>query len=155
MEEEAKKAEEMRQEEANRALRARQEEAEELKRQEAERSRQREMTVGWSTKPVTAPESETKQEPSVKAPVEVAAKPEVKKAATWKKVTPQRVQRMDLSAVSEIKRGANGAVEVKFVDRVKALGVLYEMLGSGGEDETEEFLQALEQAGEERDDWRA
>ena len=38
---------------------------------------------------------------------------------------------------------------------VKALGVLYEMLGSGGEDETEEFLQALEQAGEERDDWRA
>ena len=71
------------------------------------------------------------------------------------KVTPQRVQRMDLSAVSEIKRGANGAVEVKFVDRVKALGVLYEMLGSGGEDETEEFLQALEQAGEEKDDWRA
>ena len=71
------------------------------------------------------------------------------------KVTPQRVQRMDLSAVSEIKRGANGAGEVKFVDRVKALGVLYEMLGSGGEDETEEFLQALEQAGEERDDWRA
>ena len=50
------------------------------------------MTVGWNTKPVTAPESETKQEPSVKAPVEVAAKPEVKKAATWKKVTPQRVR---------------------------------------------------------------
>ena len=86
------KMEEMRVEEANRAFRARQEEAEELKRQEAERSRQREMAGGWNTKPVTAPESETKQEPSVKAPVEVAAKPEVKKAATWKKVTPQRVR---------------------------------------------------------------
>ena len=86
------KMEEMRVEEANRAFRARQEEVEELKRQEAERSRQREMTVGWNTKPVTAPESETKQEPSVKEPVEVAAKPEVKKAATWKKVTPQRVR---------------------------------------------------------------
>ena len=75
--------------------------------------------------------------------------------AYLEKATPQRVQRMDLSAVAEFKRGANGAVEVKFVDRVKALSVLYEMLGSGGEDETEEFLQALEQAGEEKDDWRA
>ena len=75
--------------------------------------------------------------------------------AYLEKATPQRVQRMDLSAVAEFKRSANGAVEVKFVDRVKALGVLYEMLGSGGEDETEEFLRALEQAGEERDDWRA
>ena len=59
--------------------------------------------------------------------------------AYLEKATPQRVQRMDLSAVAEFKRSANGAVEVKFVDRVKALGVLYEMLGSGGEDETEEY----------------
>ena len=69
--------------------------------------------------------------------------------------TAQLIRKMDLSAVAEFKRGANGAVEVKFVDRVKALSVLYEMLGSGGEDETEEFLRALEQAGEEKDDWRA
>ena len=75
--------------------------------------------------------------------------------AYLEKATPQRVQRMDLSAVAEFKRGANGAGEGKFVDRVKALSLLYEMLGSGGEDETEEFLQALEQAGEEKDDWRA
>ena len=38
--------------------------------------------------------------------------------AYLEKATPQRVQRMDLSAVAEFKRSANGAVEVKFVDRV-------------------------------------
>lgn len=63
--------------------------------------------------------------------------------------TPQRIRRMDLSAVAEFKRGSNGTVEVKLVDRVKALGALYEMLGSGGESETEEFFRALEEAGEE------
>lgn len=92
MEEEARKADEMRLEEANRVFRARLEEAEELKRQEAECNRQRETTVGWSTKPFTEPESEAKQEPSTKTPAEVAAKPVVKKAAMWKKVTPQRVR---------------------------------------------------------------
>lgn len=64
--------------------------------------------------------------------------------------TPQRIRRMDLSAVAEFKRNSNGTVEVKFIDRVKALGALYEMLGSsGGEDETEAFFRALEEAGEE------
>ena len=61
---------------------------------------------------------------------------------------------LDLSTVAEFKRGANGAVEIKFVDRVKALGALYEMLGGGDENEAAEFLQALEQAGEEREPWR-
>ena len=51
--------------------------------------------------------------------------------------TAQLIRKMDLSAVAEFKRNGNGTVEVKFVDRVKA-----------------EFLQALEQAGEEKDDWR-
>ena len=45
-------------------------------------------------------------------------------------------------------------MEIKFVDRVKALGTLYEMLGGGDENEAAEFLQALEQAGEEREPWR-
>ena len=45
--------------------------------------------------------------------------------------------------------------DVKFVDRVKALSALYDMLGGGDADEAAEFLQALEQAGEEKDDWRA
>ena len=69
--------------------------------------------------------------------------------------TAERIRKMDLSTVAEFKRGANGAVEIKFVDRVKALGTLYEMLGGGDENEAAEFLQALEQAGEEKDDWRA
>ena len=59
--------------------------------------------------------------------------------------TAERIRKMDLSTVAEFKRGANGAVEIKFVDRVKALGALYEMLGGGDENEAAEFLQALEQ----------
>ena len=67
--------------------------------------------------------------------------------------TAQLIRKMDLSAVAEFKRNGNGTVEVKFVDRVKALSALYDMLGDA--DEAAEFLQALEQAGEEKDDWRA
>ena len=68
--------------------------------------------------------------------------------------TAELIRKMDLSAVAEFKRNANGTVEVKFVDRVKALSALYEMLGGGDANEAAEFLEALEQAGEERDDWR-
>ena len=67
--------------------------------------------------------------------------------------TAQLIRKMDLLA--EFKRNGNGTVEVKFVDRVKALSALYDMLGGGDADEAAEFLQALEQAGEEKDDWRA
>ena len=45
--------------------------------------------------------------------------------------TAELIRKMDLSAVAEFKRNANGTVEVKFVDRVKALSALYEMLGGG------------------------
>ena len=69
--------------------------------------------------------------------------------------TAQLIRKMDLSAVAEFKRNGNGTVEVKFVDRVKALSALYDMLGGGDADEAAEFLEALEQAGEEKDDWRA
>ena len=62
--------------------------------------------------------------------------------------TAELIRKMDLSAVAEFKRNANGTVEVKFVDRVKALSALYEMLGAGDANEAAEFLQALEQAGE-------
>jgi len=57
------------------------------------------------------------------------------------------IRKMDLSTVAEFKRNANGTVEVKFVDRVKALSALYEMLGGGDANEAAEFLEALEQAG--------
>ena len=58
--------------------------------------------------------------------------------------TAELIRKMDLSAVAEFKRNANGTVEVKFVDRVKALSALYEMLGAGDANEAAEFLQALE-----------
>ena len=62
------------------------------------------------------------------------------------------IRKMDLSAVAEFKRNANGTVEVKFVDRVKALSALYEMLGTGDANEAAEFLEALEQAAEDGND---
>ena len=46
------------------------------------------------------------------------------------------------------------ATLIAAMKRVKALGALYEMLGGGDENEAAEFLQALEQAGEEREPWR-
>lgn len=55
---------------------------------------------------------------------------------------------LDLSAVAEVKRSANGALELKFVDRVKALATLYELLGSGENEGAEAFFRALEEAGE-------
>ena len=80
----------------------------------------------------------------------------LKEIATYlSEPTAQLIRKMDLSAVAEFKRNGNGTVEVKFVDRVKALSALYDMLGGGDADEAAEFLQALEQAGEEKDDWRA
>lgn len=57
-------------------------------------------------------------------------------------------RRMDLSAVAEVKRGANGTVEIKFVDRIKALATLYELLGSGENEGAEAFFRALQEAGE-------
>lgn len=50
---------------------------------------------------------------------------------------------LDLWGVSELKVAANGAVEVKFADRVKAIGLLLECAGSG-EDGMEALLSALE-----------
>ena len=57
--------------------------------------------------------------------------------------TAELIRKMDLSAVAEFKRNANGTVEVKFVDRVKALSALYDMLGGGDADEAAEFFSAL------------
>ena len=56
---------------------------------------------------------------------------------------------LDLSAVSELKVTDKG-IEVKFIDRVRALEALCSLLGSGGSGAAE-FFQALEEAGEEAD----
>ena len=51
---------------------------------------------------------------------------------------------LDLSLVSEVKRGANGAIEVKFIDRVS---ILYRLLGllKSDEDGAEAFFRALQE----------
>ena len=57
------------------------------------------------------------------------------------------VKELDLWGVSEFKVSSTGAVEVKFADRIKAIGLLLECAG-GGEDGMNALLKALE-AGEE------
>ncbi|MGM9619313.1 MAG: hypothetical protein ACI3W8_05730 [Oscillospiraceae bacterium] len=56
--------------------------------------------------------------------------------------------RIDFSAVAEVKRSSSGIVELRFVDRIKALATLYELLGSGEGDGAEAFFRALQEAGE-------
>lgn len=57
------------------------------------------------------------------------------------------IDSLDLWGVSEFKVNSAGAVEVKFADRVKAIGLLLECAG-GGEDGLNALLEALE-TGEE------
>ena len=53
---------------------------------------------------------------------------------------------MDLAAVAEFKH-REGQTEVKFLDRVRALQALGELLGGeGGDDTAQAFFQALEDA---------
>ena len=57
--------------------------------------------------------------------------------------TDTHVGSLDLWGVSEFKVGSTGAVEVKFLDRVKAISLLLECAG-GGEDSMSALLSALE-----------
>lgn len=69
--------------------------------------------------------------------------------------TRQMIQRLDLSALSEFRRNSAGTVELRFIDRVKALQTLYELLSSGtDEEQADEFFRALEEAGGE-EAWQA
>lgn len=52
-------------------------------------------------------------------------------------------QALDLSAVSEIRVTEKGGVEVKFVDRVRALETLCTLLESSGGQGAEELYRAL------------
>ena len=54
------------------------------------------------------------------------------------------VDGMDLSGVAELKRHANGAFEVKFVDKVKVLDMLRELAEEQG-DSLKDLLQELKQ----------
>ena len=54
---------------------------------------------------------------------------------------------LDLSAVAEFRRTDKGGVEIRFLDRIRALQALGELLG-GGEGDSADFFRALEAAGD-------
>ena len=70
------------------------------------------------------------------------------KLAYCQEPTMEEIRRLDLGAVSEFRRSNLGSVEVRLIDRVKALQALAEML-SGEDGEAEEFFRAMVQAEEE------
>ncbi len=55
--------------------------------------------------------------------------------------------RLDLSLLSEVKRNDKGTVEIKLIDRLRALEQLAAVADDGSED-LEQFLQALNGGGE-------
>lgn len=61
------------------------------------------------------------------------------------------IDRMDLSALTELKRHGNGAVEIKLVDRVLALDKLCEISKRSGEG-AQSLLHALERSVEQDGD---
>ena len=71
------------------------------------------------------------------------------KLALGAEISDRELDELELGALTEFKRGSNGAAEVKFVDRVKALELLCSLLGSD-EGDAAEFLRAL---GEECGAW--
>ena len=62
-----------------------------------------------------------------------------------------RLDKLDLSLLSEVKRNDKGTVEIKLLDRTKVLEQLA-ALADGGDDGAERFLQALVQGMEREDD---
>ena len=58
-----------------------------------------------------------------------------------------KLGKLDLSLLSEVKRNDKGTVEIKLIDRLRALEQLAEAAGDGN-DEMEQFLRALGVGGE-------
>ena len=56
----------------------------------------------------------------------------------------QGVDRLELDALTEFKRGSNGVVELKFVDRGWLLERLLDTVDHSGEEQVDRFLQAME-----------
>ena len=56
----------------------------------------------------------------------------------------QGLDRLDLDALTEFKRGSNGVIELKFADRARLLERLLDAVDRGGEEQVERFLQAME-----------
>jgi len=61
----------------------------------------------------------------------------------------ERIGKLDLKMVSEVKRSANGAVEVKLMDRIALLELLAQLsvpAGTGKNGEAESFFLAMDKA---------
>ena len=58
------------------------------------------------------------------------------------------MDKLDLSLLSEVKRSEKGAVEVRLIDRLRALEQLALLAQENGQD-LEQFLKALQPEGEE------
>ena len=58
-----------------------------------------------------------------------------------------RLEKLDLSLLSEVKRSDKGAVEVRLIDRLRVLEQLIALTGSEG-GAMESFLQALQNGGD-------
>ena len=54
-----------------------------------------------------------------------------------------QVDRLDLTGVVELKRNANGTFEAKFVDKVRVLGMLRELMDERRDGALEDFLDGL------------
>jgi len=61
-------------------------------------------------------------------------------------------QSLDLSAVSEFRATDKGGIEIKFIDRIRALEVLYGLLGNSAAPDADAFFQALEDADQGSDE---
>ena len=57
-----------------------------------------------------------------------------------------RVDKLDLTGVVELKRNANGTFEARFVDKVRVLGMLRELMDDERDGELGDFLDGLYQA---------
>ena len=55
----------------------------------------------------------------------------------------QQVEKLDLSGVVELKRNANGTFEAKFVDKVRVLAMLRELMEERRDGTLGEFLDGL------------
>ena len=83
----------------------------------------------------------------------------LRKLARWKNndvvklafLEPERideVDKLDLAGVVELKRNANGTFEARFVDKVRVLAMLRELMDERQDGELEDFLNSLYQPGE-------
>ena len=54
------------------------------------------------------------------------------------------LQKLDLDALTEFKRGTNGVIELKFSDRGRLLERLLDAADHSGEDQVDRFLSAME-----------